>query len=148
MARSAVLELGRGLRDPSVKSVRPPKTLQGPRLPFLASPGRVPRAQPPTHAQAGLVFHHAAAQTLRQAPGCVNAKFQTQGFQSLFEKAPEVFALNSDEAQHARCFGRNSIILINNKHFATPSPATPQIFHTKVCKSFPGYKIPDWGKLS
>ena len=96
----------------------------------------------------GPLSTHAAAQTLRQAPGCVNAKFQTQGFQSLFEKAPEVFALNSDEAQHARCFGRNSIILINNKHFAAPSPATPQIFHTKVCKTFPGYKIPDWGKLS
>lgn len=77
----------------------------------------------------GLLPARTAARTLRQALGCATARFQTQGFQSHFEKAPEVFASNSDGAQHARCFGRNSIIVIYNKTFRhSLHPHLPQIF--------------------
>lgn len=105
---------GRGLWDPRVGGVRSPETQRGPRPPFPAGRGRVPPARPPTHALPGF-SPSAATQTRPQAPGCVWGTFQTQGFQSHTEKgSEEVFALNSNKGQHARRFGRNSIIVINN----------------------------------
>lgn len=114
LARSAVLELGAacGTHASGVSAL--PRLSEG-RGPLSRRVGAASRG-PGLPLTLSLGFPPAPPLKLaRRRLGVWGGTFQTQGFQSHTEKgSEEVFALNSNKGQHARRFGRNSIIVINN----------------------------------